>query len=121
MLPRIADIRSIHNKILGEIFTATPTVKLLGTRSVSTARRWSLAKAGLRKLRDQGSLADGMLPKAKAIEAALEGNVRRVHMISFNEPDSLLLEVFTSEGRGTLVVKHTEELSPEERNLDASG
>ncbi len=34
--PRLADIRNIHNKILGEIFTATPTVKLLGTRSVST-------------------------------------------------------------------------------------
>jgi len=36
MIPRLADIRNIHNKILGEIFTATPTVKLLGNRSVST-------------------------------------------------------------------------------------
>ena len=36
MIPRMADIRNIHNKILGEIFTATPTVKLLGTRSVGT-------------------------------------------------------------------------------------
>ena len=34
--PRIADIRSVHNKILGEIFATTPAVKLQGTRAVST-------------------------------------------------------------------------------------
>lgn len=36
IVPRMADIRNIHNKILWEIFTATPSVKLFGTRSVST-------------------------------------------------------------------------------------
>ena len=57
------------------------------------------------------------MPKAASIEAALTGGVRRVHVINFNEPDSLLLEVFTNEGTGTLVVERTESLSPEERTV----
>lgn len=61
-------------------------------------------RAALQKLRDDGKLADGMLPKAAAIEAALVNGVKRVHVISYKVPDSLLLEVFTNEGTGTLVV-----------------
>jgi acetylglutamate kinase len=61
-------------------------------------------RAALRKLRDEGKLADGMLPKAAAIEAALDNGVQRVHVISYKVADSLLLEVFTNEGTGTLVV-----------------
>ena len=76
--------------------------------------------AGLRHLRDTGSLSEGMMPKATAIESALEGGVNRVHIISFNEADSLLLEVFTNEGRGTMVVERTESLKPEERLLNRS-
>jgi len=71
--------------------------------------------AGLQKLRERGSLADGMLPKAKAIEAAINGGVQRVHVISYTLPDSLLLEVFTNEGTGTLIVKSIEALSAAEQ------
>ena len=42
---------------------------------------------GLKALRDQGSLQDGMLPKAAAIENAIRGGVRRVHVISYKAPD----------------------------------
>jgi len=72
--------------------------------------------AGLAKLRDEGRLADGMLPKAAAIERALTGGVPRVHVISSELPDSLLLEVFTNEGTGTLVVNDIEHLSPAEQS-----
>ena len=61
-------------------------------------------RAALKKLQDDGKLADGMLPKAAAIEAAIANGVSRVHIISYKFPDSLLLEVFTNEGTGTLVV-----------------
>ncbi len=70
---------------------------------------------GLRRLRDSGALADGMLPKAAAIEAAISGGVPRVHVISYKLPDSLLLEVFTNEGTGTLVVENIATLSPAEQ------
>jgi acetylglutamate kinase len=71
--------------------------------------------AGLQKLKDQGSLKDGMLPKATAIEHALRGGVRRVHCISYKTPDSLLAEVFTNEGTGTLVVEDIKALSAAEQ------
>lgn len=70
---------------------------------------------GLQRLQDQGSLKDGMLPKAKAIEEAIRGGVRRVHVISYKSPDSILAEVFTNEGTGTLVVENISALSAAEQ------
>ncbi len=73
----------------------------------------------LQELRANGSLAEGMLPKARAIEAAIKGGVPRVHLISYKIPDSLLLEIFTNEGTGTLVVADTDTLTPEEQEAGA--
>jgi acetylglutamate kinase len=72
---------------------------------------------GLKRLRDQGSLKDGMLPKAKAIEDAIRGGVRRVHVISYKAQDSILAEVFTNEGTGTLIVQDTKVLSAAEQQV----
>ena len=71
--------------------------------------------AGLQRLQSAGSLADGMLPKASAIEAAIRGGVRRVHVISFRNADALLAEVFTNEGTGTLIVNDVQALSAAEQ------
>jgi acetylglutamate kinase len=70
--------------------------------------------AGLRRLRDEGGLVAGMLPKTSAIEAAIHGGVRRVHILSHDLPDGLLAEVFTNEGVGTLVVEDVRALTPAE-------
>jgi len=67
------------------------------------------------RLREAGALADGMMPKASAIEAAIRGGVRRVHVISYSAPEALLAEIFTNEGTGTLVVADTKALSPAEQ------
>ncbi|HEX7060814.1 MAG TPA: acetylglutamate kinase [Woeseiaceae bacterium] len=69
----------------------------------------------LGKLRDSGAIADGMLPKVAAIEAALAKGVARVHVVSFKLADSLLLEVFTNEGTGTLIVDDIAALTPAEQ------
>jgi acetylglutamate kinase len=71
--------------------------------------------AGLKRLRSEGKLTTGMLPKAAAIEAAIKGGVPRVHVISHNVQDSLLLEVFTNEGTGTLVVNDVNNLTAAEQ------
>ncbi|MDZ7644412.1 MAG: acetylglutamate kinase [Woeseiaceae bacterium] len=73
-------------------------------------------RAGLRQLGADGILADGMLPKAAAIDAAIADGVSRVHIISYRVPDSLLLEVFTNEGTGTLVVNDIGALTPAEQS-----
>jgi acetylglutamate kinase len=72
-------------------------------------------RGGLRRLREEGKISGGMLPKVAAIERALSGGVPRVHVISYAQADSLLLEVFTNEGTGTLVVNDTKALRPEEQ------
>ncbi len=73
----------------------------------------------LRELKEQGALADGMLPKAAAIDAAIQHGVSRVHVISYRLPDSILLEVFTNEGTGTLVVDDINALTPEEQAAES--
>ncbi len=73
----------------------------------------------LHELKEEGVLADGMLPKAAAIESAIKNGVRRVHVISYKLPDSILLEVFTNEGTGTLVVDDIAALSPEEQAAES--
>jgi acetylglutamate kinase len=75
--------------------------------------------AGLEGLKRSGSFEDGMMPKASSIESALNGGVPRVHVISFNQSDTLLLEVFTNEGTGTLIVKGVDSLTPEEKKSGA--
>ncbi|NGX17308.1 acetylglutamate kinase [Wenzhouxiangella sp. XN24] len=71
--------------------------------------------ADLERMRAEGRLDAGMKPKADAIKFAVRGGVPRVHVISWQVPDSLLLEVFTNEGTGTLVVQDTGTLTPEEQ------
>ncbi len=73
----------------------------------------------LKALKDEGVLADGMLPKAAAIDAAIRDGVSRVHVISYKLSDSILLEVFTNEGTGTLVVDDIGALTPEEQAAES--
>ena len=75
-------------------------------------------RAALEKLKTSGSLADGMLPKAAAIDAALADGVRACMSSPTSSPDSLLLEVFTNEGTGTLVVDDIAALTPAEQGSD---
>ncbi len=72
---------------------------------------------GLQKLRESGSISDGMLPKARAIENALKGGVRRVHVVSYSSPEGILGEVFTNEGTGTLIVDDIDALPANEQHL----
>ena len=72
-------------------------------------------RAALDQLHTDGKIVDGMLPKAAAIDAALANGVSRVHVISYKVPDSLLLEVFTNEGTGTLVVNDITALTDAEQ------
>jgi acetylglutamate kinase len=54
------------------------------------------------------SLSSGMAPKMEACLRAVEGGVPRAHVLDGRVPHALLLEIFTSEGIGTMVVPSKE-------------
>jgi len=66
--------------------------------------------AGLNDYVERGVVKDGMLPKVASVLQALKGGVPRVHLISFRVQDSLLAEVFTNEGSGTMVVSSVDDV-----------
>jgi len=51
----------------------------------------------------EGHSAGGMRVKLEACRDALDGGVPRTHIISGLRPDSLLVEIFTNKGSGTLI------------------
>lgn len=54
-------------------------------------------------LTESGIIAGGMIPKVEACIGALTAGVRKTHIIDGRVSHSLLLEVFTRQGLGTLV------------------
>ena len=50
----------------------------------------------------------GMVPKMEACLRAVRRGVPQAHVVDGRQPHSLLLEVFTSEGIGTMVVPDSE-------------
>jgi acetylglutamate kinase len=50
------------------------------------------------------TLEAGMVPKMEACLRAVRGGVPQAHVVDGRVPHSILLEVFTSEGVGTMVL-----------------
>ncbi|MDR2951836.1 MAG: acetylglutamate kinase [Treponema sp.] len=65
----------------------------------------SVAKHELNELKKQGVLSRGMIPKADCCVMALEGGVKKTHIIDGRLPHALLIELFTDEGIGTMIVR----------------
>lgn len=65
----------------------------------------SLTEAEIRKMIESGAISGGMLPKVEACLRALDAGVSRTHIINGRLPHSLLLEIFTEGGVGTLIQK----------------
>ncbi|MDD2402034.1 MAG: acetylglutamate kinase [Clostridia bacterium] len=54
---------------------------------------------------DKEIINGGMIPKVQSCLMALECGVANVHIIDGRQPHSLLLEIFTKKGIGTMIVK----------------
>jgi acetylglutamate kinase len=67
----------------------------------------------LAELEEKGMIRGGMRPKVAAVRRALQGGVPRVHIVDGRRPGSLLSEVFTTEGSGTLVVLEADDTPAE--------
>jgi acetylglutamate kinase len=62
-----------------------------------------IPRPDLDKLKMDGVITKGMLPKADCCALAIDGGVRRAHIIDGRLPHALLIELFTDEGIGTMI------------------
>jgi len=65
----------------------------------------TLSKDEVESLKNDGTIHGGMVPKVDACIEAVSGGVRKAHIIDGRLEHSMLLELFTSEGVGTQIVK----------------
>ena len=64
-----------------------------------------IGRIGVENLRDMlPDLESGMRPKMEACVRAIDGGVPRAHIIDGRKPHSILNEIFTTDGIGTMVV-----------------
>ncbi len=56
--------------------------------------------------REKGLIKGGMIPKVESCLVALNYGVTHVHIIDGRKPHSLLLEIFTQKGIGTMLIKN---------------
>ncbi len=60
------------------------------------------------KLKKDGIIGGGMMPKVDSGVEAIQNGVRRVHFVDGYMPHSMLLEIFTDKGIGTEIVRITD-------------
>ncbi|MFH1191085.1 MAG: acetylglutamate kinase [Candidatus Omnitrophota bacterium] len=65
----------------------------------------TLTVAEVNGLIESGVIQQGMIPKVTACIEALNGGVKKTHIIDARAPHGLLLEIFTDQGIGTEIVK----------------
>jgi len=61
------------------------------------------------ELLEQGAILGGMIPKVATLIEAVRGGVARAHILDGRRPHSLLLELFTKQGSGTMLTTRREE------------
>ena len=82
----------------------TNVAGLYGDLSDETSLISRIAVDQLAALVDQDRLSEGMIPKARSCVEVVKSGVTRAHILDGRIPHALLLEFFTREGIGTMVV-----------------
>lgn len=81
---------------------------LLRDPSDPTTLMTTLRLSDVARLKDEGVIAGGMLPKIEGCEDAIRAGVYKVQLVDGRMPHSLLLEIFTREGVGTEITDEQE-------------
>jgi len=61
------------------------------------------SRAELSRMKQDGILSKGMIPKTDCCSIALDGGVKSAHIIDGRLPHAILIELFTDEGIGTMI------------------
>jgi len=65
----------------------------------------TLTNKQIKKLKKDGTISGGMIPKVDACLESINGGVKKAHIIDGRVEHALLLEIFTSNGVGTVIKK----------------
>jgi len=102
------------DSVAGEVAAAVKAEKLvlvsdthgiLTDRDDPDSRVSSLGEAEIQKMVANGAITAGMMPKVDACITALNGGVKKAHIIDGRIQHSLLLEIYTDKGIGTQIIK----------------
>lgn len=100
----------------GEIAIALNAYKLISMTDVDgimdrerTKVFRQMTKSDAEQLIATGVVSEGMIPKVLAVLRAIQGGVSYSHIINGNISHNLILELFTSEGVGTMLTMKEEE------------
>ena len=85
------------------ILTDVPGILKDPTDPRSLIKKVTIAQ--VKELIEDGTVRDGMLPKVLTCISALEKGVKSAHIIDGRIKHSILLEIFTKEGIGTMITK----------------
>lgn len=108
------DLNVNADTVAGDIASALHTKKLIVLTDVPGVLRnpkdpktriSRIAFEEIETLIADNIISGGMIPKIRSSVAALKGGVKQVHIIDGGSPHSLLLELFTNEGIGTMIYR----------------
>ncbi|SHI05894.1 N-acetylglutamate kinase [Sporobacter termitidis DSM 10068] len=62
-----------------------------------------IKRGEIQALSDAGVISGGMIPKIECCAGAIDGGVKRTHILDGRIPHSILIEMLTDEGAGTMI------------------
>ncbi len=87
-----------------KLVTLSDVPGLLRDRNDPSTLISQLTLSEAREMLESDAVGSGMIPKLQSCITAIECGVERAHMIDGSRPHSLLIELFSEEGIGTMVV-----------------
>lgn len=92
---------------IAEVLKAEKLILLTNTAGILDKQQKLLTGLTLKNIEDlieDGTIAGGMIPKTRCATDALKGGVHSVHIIDGRVEHAVLLELFTDQGVGTLLL-----------------
>jgi len=94
---------------VAEVLKAEKLILLTNTAGILDKQGNLLTGLSIKDIDDliaDGTISGGMIPKTRCATDALEGGVTSVHIIDGRVDHAVLLELFTNQGVGTLLISH---------------
>jgi acetylglutamate kinase len=88
-----------------KLVSVSDTHGILRNLKDPNSRISSVDESQIKQMIQDGIINAGMMPKVESCLIALEGGVRKAHIIDGRIEHSLLLEIYTEKGIGTQIIK----------------